>query len=456
MEWDYPNCPIEVNEKQEKSVGGDVEIHQEPSAQPALYHAEYLPAAIGHGRPIIFTMDRPDADVAKEWGYPSTYLQNVSYDEWHDEYEDVLRSGLYSAHVVCIPKEEGHIPFLDRVCDVLKGYVNSFELGAVPNSLETGEGLAGLSSKGGTRADLERIVEKAYMAYEKEGLDASVENTAQQCDDSTSKPWDHIEHLPDFLANRTKMPEGIAEDTLYPGGVTLIAAPSGIGKSVVAHILARELAIGGVYRGLSLGKARVLLVDTDNPRSLVQDRLSKVCTSHNIDLHISSREKTRPLSDVKYWNDLPADKYDVVILDSFGGATPGISEKEGAKYQEAIAVVRNIADRGPAVLVLDNTIKSAENYRGRGEKAERLDIVYECHDVTRWEPTGAEWWLNLPDAGDNSWQERASRRHRTPKIRLAFIARKFRWGEEPVPFVLEVSFDTSPWSFEDITEQIDQ
>jgi hypothetical protein len=252
------------------------------------------------------------------------------------------------------------------------------------------------------------------------------------------------------------MPEGLAHDFLYAGGVTLVAAPSGIGKSVVAHILARELAMGGVYRGLRLDKARVLLVDTDNPRSLVQDRLSKVCTEHNIDLHISSREKTRPLSDVKYWNDIPADKYDVVILDSFGGATQGLSEKEGAKYQEAIAIVRNIADRGPAVLVLDNTVKSAENYRGRGEKAERIDILYECRDVTRWEPQGADWWLDLPDAGDNSWQERASRRRRTPKIRLAFIARKFRWGEEPDPFVLEVSFDTHPWSFEDITEQIEQ
>jgi hypothetical protein len=214
--------------------------------------------------------------------------------------------------------------------------------------------------------------------------------------------------------------------------------------------------MGGVYRGFRLDKARVLLIDTDNPRSLVQNRLLQICTEHNIDLHISSREKTRPLSDVKYWNDLPADNYDVVILDSFGGATQGLSEKEGAKYQEAIAVVRNIADRGPAVLVLDNTVKSAENYRGRGEKAERIDILYECRDVTRWEPQGTEWWLNLPDAGDNSWQERASRRRRTPKIRLAFIARKFRWGEEPDPFVLEVSFDTMPWSFEDITEAIEQ
>lgn len=263
------------------------------------------------------------------------------------------------------------------------------------------------------------------------------------------------EILPIFLNNRMEVPEGLARDFLYPGGVTLVAAPAGIGKSVVAHILARELASGGIFRGGRLDKANVLLIDTDNPRVMLQDRLSKVCVNHDISLSVRTREKSPPLSDAEFWKALPVTQYDVVILDSFGGATPGISEKEAGPYQKAIGVIRDIADRGPAVLVLDNTTKSAENYRGRGEKIERFDVIYECRDVTGWTPNRADWWAALPEAGDSFWQERATRRKGAKKVRLAFMARKFRWDEEPDPFVLEISFDTLPWGLEDITEAID-
>ena len=184
-------------------------------------------------------------------------------------------------------------------------------------------------------------------------------------------------------------------------------------------------------------------------------RLTQICQDTNITLDILSREKAPKLLDTAAWDALPADQFDVVILDSFGGATPGISEKEGRLLQQALGTLQRVADRGPAVIVLENTNKTALAYRGRGEKTERVDAFYEVRDVTNWTPPRAEyWWEHLPSGDDAEWQHRASRRTKQDQIRLAFVCRKFRWGEEPNPFVVEIDFAGRPWSLADVTDEM--
>jgi hypothetical protein len=207
-----------------------------------------------------------------------------------------------------------------------------------------------------------------------------------------------IETLSELMASQIEMPKGIVDDLLFPGATTMIAAPKGSTKTICTHIMAYALASGGIFRGEALDKARVLIVDSDNPRSVVQQYMRNICDTYDIDLSVVTRDRVRPLLDKAFWQDLPIEQYDVVIIDSFGGVTPGISESEGAKLQVAMDVLKGIADRGPAVLVLDNTTKNAMSYRGRGEKTDRIDIAYEARDTTGWVPTGPEWWLDLPDS----------------------------------------------------------
>ena len=107
------------------------------------------------------------------------------------------------------------------------------------------------------------------------------------------------------------------------------------------------------------------------------------------------------------------------------------------------------------MIVLENTVKSAMTYRGRGEKVERADVFYETRDITQWRPFGDEaWWEQLPIGADEEWQSRASRRHNQGQIRLAWICRKYRWGEEPEPFAVEINFETEPWSLRDCTNDL--
>src|SRR5262249_30462932 len=50
--------------------------------------------------------------------------------------------------------------------------------------------------------------------------------------------------------------------------------------------------------------------------------------------------------------------------------------------------------------------------------------------------------------------DRAGRRKHRDRYRLAFVSSKFRLGEEPDPFALELDFTTEPWSMRDVTADL--
>ena len=136
-----------------------------------------------------------------------------------------------------------------------------------------------------------------------------------------------------FLASVSEMPTGLVRSIVFPGGMTSIAAPSSSGKTVTIQILAYELGRGGIFRQQQLHPARVLFIDTDNPRSLLHARLTQICQETDITLDILSREKAPKLLDVAAWDALPAQEFDVVRLE-FCGATPGISERKDDSWDK--------------------------------------------------------------------------------------------------------------------------
>ena len=246
-----------------------------------------------------------------------------------------------------------------------------------------------------------------------------------------------------------------ARDLLVAGCITLIAAPRASGKSLVALYLAIALALGGVFRGERVPQRRVALIDRDNPPKLVRKRLRWLGAQGVTGLTVFTRDQAPPLTDAEAWAAFPVDQYDVVIVDSIGAATEGVSEKEGKQTQQYLATLKDLARRGPAILALDNTNKAALNYRGRGEKADAVDILYEARNITGWTPTqGTDWWEDLPDFGEHTWQQRATRRKGQAVLHIAFVPSKFRLGIDPEPFVLAIDTTQDPWTLDDITEEI--
>jgi hypothetical protein len=302
--------------------------------------------------------------------------------------------------------------------------------------------------------DLEKAVDAVLLAEQAARAREHPPGTPAP-DAATPSIWEQAITVQDLLAQPDPEVVAAVRDLVIPGAITLVAAPRGSGKSLVALQLGVALATGSVFRGDCLQQRRVLLIDRDNPPYLVKKRLRHLGAHAVTHMKVLTRDQAPPLTDKEAWKHFPVEQYDVIIVDSLGASTEGVSEKEGRQTQEYLATLKDLAHRGPGVLCLDNTNKAATNYRGRGEKADAVDILYEARDVTGWTPTqGGVWWEHLPEYGEHTWQQRASRHKGQQVLRIAFIPSKFRLGVEPEPFCLEIDTRQEPWTLSDITDAI--
>jgi hypothetical protein len=266
----------------------------------------------------------------------------------------------------------------------------------------------------------------------------------------SAHPWD-AESVAEFFSDDGAAVAPLYEPLLYRETVAEMFSPRGIGKSVFALHVAIELARRG---------KRVLYLDRDNPRRVIRERLRAWGADEELaTLKVISRERCPPLTRAELWAQFPYDAYDVVILDSLDSMTEGVGEQDSGKPSRAIAPILDITRRegGPAVLVLGNCVKTGKHSRSSGVVEDRADIVFEVRDATGFHPTGSKPWVEeLPVQGAGDWAARSSRRKLRPTFRLAFIGTKFRSGEEPEPFILEVNTVAEPWSLRDVTSEVDR
>jgi hypothetical protein len=263
-------------------------------------------------------------------------------------------------------------------------------------------------------------------------------------------PWSKTQTAKDFLSAVDPDVPMLFPCLLARGSITECFSPRGIGKTHAGHWLAVTLAKQG---------KRVLLLDRDNSRREVKRRLKAWGADGILHLRVLTRDKVPPLTDAEKWRTFPFQDYDVVVIDSLESSTEGCGEQDSAKPSRAIAPLLDIAHRenGPAILILGNTIKSGAHSRGSGVVEDRADVAFEVRDATALTPSGTkDWWLELPAAGAEAWANRASRRKRRDTYRLAFIASKYRIGEEPDPFIWEITMpDTGePWTARDVTADV--
>jgi hypothetical protein len=265
--------------------------------------------------------------------------------------------------------------------------------------------------------------------------------------------WSQAEGMDTFLGTETLCAEFLDDEkrVVAKESITEIFAPRGLGKSLYISFLAVKTARNG---------KRVLLVDRDNSRYTVKSRLLAFGADPQMpNLKVISREKCPPLTKTAAWAAFPYASYDLVIIDSLDSAAEGVGEQDSAKPSRAVAPLLDIArrDGGPAVVILGNTIKNASHSRGSGVIEDRADIVYEVRDATDFQPTGNKPWVEeLPAADAGAWASKAFRRKQRETYRLAFVASKFRIGQEPEPFILEIDTKTEPWKVRDVTDDVDR
>jgi Primase C terminal 1 (PriCT-1) len=266
-----------------------------------------------------------------------------------------------------------------------------------------------------------------------------------------ASPWDAAVPAPEFLASTEADRDFLDPERRFfcPGLITEIFAPLGIAKSVAMVCLCVRLSQMG-YRGL--------LIDRDNPRRILKAMLRGFGAEHAPRLKVISRENAPPLTDRRGWSAFPYAEYDFLVLDSLDSSTEGVGEQDSARPSLALAAILDVVHReqGPAATIIGNTRKDARSGRGSGVVGDRADIIYEVRDVTGFVPSGKRHWVEeLPPASRDDWAAQNRRRAKRSRYRLAFInTGKFRGGEVPEPFVLEVRHDTEPWQVVDVTAEL--
>jgi hypothetical protein len=370
--------------------------------------------------------------------------------KWKSDYNEYLRD----RHVVILSDNDsaGH-EHADQVARSLMGVAASVKIIKLPGLPEKGD-VSDWVAAGHTKEELLQLIEQA-SPLRPDDLPLSVELERPRAEDRHN-PWLRAQDAPSLLAAQEKEFEGLANDLLAPGAITLLGVPRGIGKTHISHALAVPLATGREFRGERVKPVRVFLFDRDNPRAVVKQRLRAWGAAKALNLHVLTRQNAPDLKDRTAWDLFPITDFDVLIVDSVGSATEGITEKEGKPTTEVLATLLNLARKGLAILLLQNTTKDGSNIKGRGEWADQADIVYELRDATNFTPSDQEdWWQELPPAGEDAWAKRATRRKKRTTYRLAFVPSKFRLGQEPEPFCLELRLPKDePWTLVDVTEAL--
>jgi len=270
--------------------------------------------------------------------------------------------------------------------------------------------------------------------------------------------WDNAVSAAAFVTQVPTPVNWMIENLVAPATVTVLPSPRGIGKTHLAHHIAVQIALGGTFCGNAVKPGKVMIVDRDNSARELRRRLHGWGGDTAKDqLKILTRDlQAPPLTDKKAWDEFPAQEYSLVVIDSLSAGTEGVDEKEGGASGKALAPVLDLARRGPALLILANTTKDGGVLRGSGVISDRADIVYEVRDATDWapDPKKEAWHESLPVEGEAAWASKAKRRRGRDDYRLALVPSKFRIGEQPDPFVLELQL-TPPWSVTDVTAEIE-
>jgi 5S rRNA maturation endonuclease (ribonuclease M5) len=398
-------------------------------------HVLYSLPEVINAESVLVVEGEKDVEAARKLGLTAT-CNSGGAGKWRDEYSETLRGKRVA--IIADADEPGR-KHVQQVATSLHGKAATAKVLELPDAKDLSEWV----ERGGTREALLELIRNA-PEWKPEAVPSSKKG-------NPVNPWSSAIGMDVFLGDEEEAVKFLYAPVIAKEAITEIFAPRGLGKSLWALFVAVYLARAGY---------KVLVIDRDNPRRVVRERLRSFGATRDLTtLKVLSREDAPPLTNTRAWAEFPYYEYDLVILDAIDSAAEGVGEQDSTKPSLAIAPLLDIARRenGPAVLLLGNTIKSAAHSRGSGVIEDRADIVFEVRDATNFHPTGEKPWIEeLPAADAGSWAGRSKRRKRLSKYRLAFIATKFRIGEEPEPFIIEIDLTTEPWTVRDVTDEVDR
>ena len=203
-----------------------------------------------------------------------------------------------------------------------------------------------------------------------------------------AKRLQRIEDLPSIWDLDTKQNEWLLEGTIPAGAITLFTGAPGVGKSMVMLALVGTVLSGGKFLGRSCLQRPVLILDRENPLSVIRERIDLFGIEPDPALHYwgnwheqlyGSPEPTCELVRVF------AQQGPLIVVDSLVAFHPG-SEQDATETRSFLQVFRNLAAAGATVVIIHHTGKgdTTKDYRGSSDIAAAVDAAFAVE-----RPTGA-------------------------------------------------------------------
>jgi RecA-family ATPase len=191
-----------------------------------------------------------------------------------------------------------------------------------------------------------------------------------------------------FLQMELPPRELLLSPILPKAGLCMIHAYRGIGKTHTALGIALAVASGGEFLGWIASKPRgVLYIDGEMPASVLQERLARIVTMHNIselqgtlkiltpDLQLNGLMPDLSSTEgQQIINQYITDEIDLVIADNLSCLAPSIKENDASDWAPIQTWVLNLRSRGKSVLLIHHSGKSGAQ-RGSSKKEDVLDTV---------------------------------------------------------------------------------
>jgi hypothetical protein len=169
----------------------------------------------------------------------------------------------------------------------------------------------------------------------------------------------------------------LAPPILPRAALTVLYAPGGDGKSLLAMALTAAVAHGGSVAGIDCKHGVSIYVDAENGEYEIHRRVHtlglppsgvRVAEANGLDLR-------------RHFNDVHAlameTKPDLLVLDSLRSLTPGLDENDTKQTSMVLDPLRRLAhDSGTAVLLIHHSNKAGREYRGASSIRDSVDVLW--------------------------------------------------------------------------------
>jgi len=190
---------------------------------------------------------------------------------------------------------------------------------------------------------------------------------------------DHLRFLDvaSMSANPPPPVPWLAPPILPRAALTVLYAPGGDGKSLLAMALTAAVAHGGSLAGIDCQHGVSIYVDAENGEYEIHRRV------HTLDLPPSGVRvaEANGLDLRRHFNDVHAlameTKPDLLVLDSLRSLTPGLDENDTKQTSMVLDPLRRLAhDSGTAVLLIHHSNKAGREFRGASSIRDSVDVLW--------------------------------------------------------------------------------